>query len=240
MEFIITFIYGLIIGSFLNVCIYRIPLGISVVFPRSACPSCGKPIKAYDLIPVISFLILRGKCRNCKAVIGWQYPLVELLAGVLTGVLYLKFGLSIIFLKAVILCYLLIIVSFIDLKYKRIPNLITYPGIIIALIGAVFFGKNGFYNAFFGLLVGGGILFPIAYFYPQGMGFGDVKLLALIGAFLGVKLVLYSLFIGSILGTVIGLILIAMKFITRKTTIPFGPFLASGAVITILIFGFGG
>jgi leader peptidase (prepilin peptidase)/N-methyltransferase len=232
MEFIIL-LYGLIIGSFLNVCIYRIPLGISIVTPRSACPHCNTKLKWWDMIPVISYLILRGRCRSCKASIHIQYPLVELLTGVLSLILYLKFGLSGIFFKYLVCFYLLIIISFIDFHHRRILNIISIPGIIIGLIWACFYGRVEIFNAILGMVLGGVILLPISYFYPQGMGMGDVKLLAMIGAFVGIKAVIFSLFCGSALGTIIGLVLIGSKVITRKTPIPFGPFLAVGAISTI-------
>jgi leader peptidase (prepilin peptidase)/N-methyltransferase len=234
MEFIIL-LYGLIIGSFLNVCIYRIPLGISIVSPRSACPSCNTVIKWYDLIPVVSFLGLRGRCRSCKAPIHIQYPLVELLTGVLSLLIYFKFGLTGLFFKYVFLLYILIVISFIDYKHKRIPNIITVPGMIIGLVWAICNGRAELFDCGLGLLLGGAILLPVSYFYPQGMGMGDVKLLALIGAFVGVKSVVLLLFIAAALGIIIGLILIGCKVITRKTPIPFGPFLAVGAIVTMLL-----
>ncbi|MGE5582323.1 MAG: prepilin peptidase [Bacillota bacterium] len=239
MEFVVVYIFGMIIGSFLNVCIYRIPLGVSVVLPRSYCPHCRKQLKNYDLIPIFSFLLLGGRCRYCRAKISRQYPLVEFLAGAIGLLLFLKFGFSIAFLRYLLLAYLLMVIAFIDFKEKRIPNLLIYPGLIVGVLWAVFNGKEELLSSVSGAVLGGAILFPIAYFFPQGMGMGDVKLLALIGAFMGIKLLVPVLFAGSALGAILGLILILSKVITRKTPIPFGPFLAAGAII-ILLFQSGG
>jgi leader peptidase (prepilin peptidase)/N-methyltransferase len=187
------------------------------------------------MVPVVSYLILRGRCRSCRAVISFQYPLVELLTAVISELLYLKFGLSGLFFKYLLFSYLLIVISFIDLQQHRIPNILSISGIIIGLIWACFYGKTGLFQAVLGLALGGAFLFPIAYFYPKGMGMGDVKLLAMIGVFTGIKPVLFTLFSGSALGAIIGLILIGCKVITRKTPIPFGPFLATGAVVGLFL-----
>ncbi|HBE77690.1 MAG TPA: prepilin peptidase [Firmicutes bacterium] len=232
---IIILVYGLVIGSFLNVCIYRIPHGMSIVFPHSFCPNCQSRIKWYDLFPVISYLILGGRCRNCRTFIGIQYPLVEIFtAGIGVG-LYFRFGLNAIFLKYIILFCLLIVIAGIDLQHRVIPNILSISGMIIGLLWAVPYGGTDIFHAVLGMAVGGLILLPLAYFYPQGMGMGDVKLLAMIGSFVGAKVVLAALFCGSALGTVIGLILIGSKVITRKTPIPFGPFLAVGALVSVII-----
>ena len=233
MELIIS-LYALVIGSFLNVCIYRIPRGISIAFPRSFCPNCQNKIKWYDLVPVFSFLWLRGRCRSCKTPIPIQYPVVEILTAVLGAALYRKFGLSGDFFKSAVFCCLLMVIAWIDYYHHRIPNQLSISGIITGLLWAAFYGKVEFFCAGLGMIIGGGILLPIAHFYPQGMGMGDVKLMAMIGAFLGVKAVLYTLFIGAGLGAVIGFILISCKIITRKTRIPFAPFLAVGAIVTTL------
>jgi leader peptidase (prepilin peptidase)/N-methyltransferase len=233
MELIIL-LYAAIIGSFLNVCIYRIPHGMSIVFPRSFCPNCQIQIKWFDLVPIISFLFLRGRCRSCKAPISIQYPVVEALTAVLTLVFYRKFGLSGEFFKSGVFCCLLMVIAWIDYYHQLIPNRLSIFGLITGLAWATFYGKVELLHAGLGAITGGGILFAIAYFFPQGMGMGDVKLLAMIGAFLGVKGVLYTLFIGSGLGAVIGLVLIYCKVIARKNRIPFAPFLAVGAMITLL------
>ncbi len=233
MALIIS-LYALVIGSFLNVCIYRIPRGVSIVWPRSFCPNCQKNIPWYDLIPVLSYIILRGRCRFCRATIGIQYPVVEISTAILALVFYKKYGLTGEFFKIAVFCCLLIIIAWIDCFHRRIPNKLSILGIIAGLAWAYFYGKAALFHAGLGMLIGGGILFPIAFFYPRGMGMGDVKLLAMIGAFVGVKAALYTLFIGSALGAVIGLGLLYWKTITPKTQIPFGPFLAVGAIITLL------
>jgi leader peptidase (prepilin peptidase) / N-methyltransferase len=231
---LIILLYALVIGSFLNVCIYRIPLGMSIALPRSFCPNCRNQLKWYDLIPVVSYLFLRGRCRSCKTLIKIQYPLVELLTAILGLLLYLKFGLTGDFFKYAVFFGLLIIISMIDLQYRRIPNVLSLSGTIIGLVWACFYGRTELFHVLLGIVVGGSVLLPIAYFYPQGMGMGDVKLLAMIGSFAGFKTVLFTLFAGSALGTVVGFVLICCKVITRKTAIPFGPFLAIGAVVVIL------
>ncbi len=231
---LIIFLYALVIGSFLNVCIYRIPRDVSIVWPRSFCPNCQKNIPWYDLIPVLSYIILRGRCRFCRATIGIQYPVVEISTAILALIFYKKYGLTGEFFKIAFFCCLLIIIAWIDCYHRRIPNKLSILGIIAGMAWAFFYGKAALLHAGLGMLIGGGILFPIAFFYPRGMGMGDVKLLAMIGAFVGVKAVLYTLFIGSALGAVIGLGLLYWKTITRKTQIPFGPFLAVGAIITLL------
>lgn len=234
MELLI-FVYGCIIGSFLNVCIYRIPIGISIIFPPSTCPVCGRKIKHYDLVPVISFLFLRGKCRNCQTKISFLYPVVELLTGVLTLILFLKYGISGDFAKYSILIYLLIVISGIDLRHQIIPDVLSIPGIVLGLVFAVFSGKAGFWDAIWGALFGGGILFLVAYFYPEGMGLGDAKLLAMVGCFLGFKLTYATFLLGSFLGTIFGCVFLLLKLMTRKTPIPFGPFLAAGAIISLFL-----
>jgi leader peptidase (prepilin peptidase) / N-methyltransferase len=232
MELVVL-IYGILIGSFLNVCIYRIPKRISIVVPPSACPECGTRIKFYDLIPVVSFLVLQGRCRNCRAAISFVYPLIEIGTGILTLLLYYKYGFSFDFLKYLCLAYWLVIIAGIDLKHQLIPDVLSISGLAIGLLWAGLSGKDQWIDAILGALIGGGILFLVAYFYPQGMGMGDVKLLAMIGGFLGIKLVLYTLFAGSFLGALIGSVLLLCKVITRKTPIPFGPFLALGAIVSL-------
>lgn len=235
METIIFLIFGMIWGSFINVCIYRIPAGVSVVTPSSYCPSCRRKIKFYDLIPVFSYLFLRGHCRHCKAFIDWHYPVVELLTGLLTVILYDKFGMTGLFWKYLLLTYGLIVIALIDLKWQWIPDKLSIPGLVLGLLWALFMGKTVILDSLLGALLGAAVLAPIAYFYPQGMGWGDVKLLALIGSVLGVKLVIYTLFIGATCGALVGSFLVLLKIISRKTPIPFGPFLAGGAIISVLL-----
>ena len=232
LVFVLAF--GLIIGSFLNVCIYRLPLGESLAWPASHCPSCRTPIKPYDNIPVISYLLLRGRCRTCGNPISPQYPIVELLT---TGVFlsaFLLYPPPLLFQRIVFGCAM-IVLFFVDLEHHRLPNEITLPGIIIGFAYS-FFMPPGWVASLIGILVGGGILWLLGTLWflvrhEEGMGFGDVKMLAMIGAFLGWKLMLATLFVSTILGSVIGLGLIAAKKGNLKTALPFGCFLAIAAML---------
>lgn len=235
MKIFICF-FGLIIGSFLNVIICRLPKNKSIITPSSHCPDCGTRLKPVDLVPVISFLWNRGRCRYCGVKISWQYPLVELLTALLFLSLYVKYGINSKFINLLILVSLLIICSFIDLRNRIIPNKITYPGIILGFILSLFFNHITFTSALLGLLIPAGLLFLIALIFNKGMGMGDVKLVAMIGTFIGWQDTLLSFFIGSLLGSVIGLILIGTDSIERRTRIPFGPFISSGTII-MLLFG---
>jgi leader peptidase (prepilin peptidase) / N-methyltransferase len=232
LVFVLAF--GLIIGSFLNVCIYRLPLGESLAWPASHCPSCRTPIKPYDNIPVMSYLLLRGRCRTCGNPISPQYPIVELLT---TGVFlsaFLLYPPPLLFQRIVFGCAM-IVLFFVDLEHHRLPNEITLPGIIIGFAYS-FFMPPGWVASLIGILVGGGILWLLGTLWflvrhEEGMGFGDVKMLAMIGAFLGWKLMLATLFVSTILGSVIGLGLIAAKKGNLKTALPFGCFLAIAAML---------
>jgi leader peptidase (prepilin peptidase)/N-methyltransferase len=229
---IFIFVIGLVVGSFLNVCIYRIPRHKSVAHPRSFCPQCLTPIQPYDNIPVLSYMLLGGKCRKCKKKISWQYPMVELLTGILFLLLFLKFSLSMVLLKYIIFFALLIIASFTDLSHRIIPNVISIPGIIVGFI----LNSNNFVNALLGALIGAGILWifrqvGLLIKRQEMMGWGDIKMAGMIGAFLGISNGLLALFIGVFFGVVLWSILIALKIKTRKDYIPFGTFLAVGSVI---------
>ncbi len=251
----IIFIFGLIVGSFLNVCIYRMPRDKSIVYPPSSCPNCEKPIKFYDNIPIVSYFFLRGKCRQCGSKISIRYPLVELLTAVLFLMLYRKVGLSFELFVGVIFVALLVVISFIDLDFQIIPDILSIGGLVVGVLLAIvrpvflyLYPKFGFLDALYGVLIGGGVLFVIAYGYQlitkrEGMGGGDVKLLAMIGSFCGIKGVIFSLMAGSLLGTVVGIPLMLIKGQGTKYAIPFGPFLSIGALVYIyagenLIYGF--
>jgi len=267
LPYLFSFILGSVIGSFLNVCIYRLPMGESIVFPPSHCASCGRAIRFYNNIPILSYLMLKGKCADCGSRISIQYPLVELLSGVALTSVYYKFGLSLDTLFYAMLTYSLIVITFIDLGHMIIPNAITIPGAAAGLIynalitdwessrnllGAFswslenFFGvlnEVPFLDSVFGLITGGGILFLIAFLYiavrkQEGMGMGDVKLLAMIGAFLGWKGVVFVMLASSLLGTVTGLSIILYKKGDLKYALPFGPFLSLAAVIYVFTGGF--
>jgi len=224
---------GIIIGSFLNVVIYRLPEGKSIIYPPSHCPKCNKRLKMIDLIPVLSYLSTRGKCRYCKEKISFQYPFVELLTGFLFLSAYLKFGLNIKLIFMLILLSSLIVISFIDYKFMIIPNVITYPGVIIGLLYAIIFEYINIINSLLGIFIPAFLLLIIALIFRGGMGIGDIKLVAMLGAFLGYKYTLAAIFIGSVFGSIIGLTLMSLGILKKKSRIPFGPFICIGAVLMI-------
>lgn len=222
----------------MNVCIYRIPLGLSIVYPPSGCPSCGSPIAFYDNIPVLSYLILGGKCRKCRTPISVKYPAVETLMGVLSAALFYRFGPSLEFLVYFAFTAALVVVTFIDLKYQIIPDSISLSGIPIGFAASFFTSVPGTMDSLIGLLFGGGILLGIAVAYylltgNEGMGGGDIKLLAMIGAFTGWKGVILTLLAGSFTGALIGSVIMLKYGKDKRYPIPFGPFLALGAVLYV-------
>ncbi len=242
---VIIFIFGLIVGSFLNVCIYRIPRDISIIRPSSSCPTCKTPIKPWNNIPILSYLLLRGRCSNCGEKISGRYPLVELLNGIFYLMLFNQFGsgwhLPFLFVYA----SAMIVITFIDFDFQIIPDVITLPGIVIGLVGASFVIPDpftdaafpiGFKNSITGLFLGGGLFYLIAVLSRGGMGGGDIKMMAMVGAFMGWKAVLLTTFLGSLTGSIAGIFLMLFKGKGRKTKIAFGPFLALGSLIT-LFFG---
>ncbi len=233
-----TFIFGAIIGSFLNVCIYRLPLEHSIVRPSSRCPTCDKPIKAIDNIPILSYLFLLGKCRQCRTHIPARYPLVETLNGLGYCLLLWKFGLDWSTLIYAALYSALLVVTFIDIDHQIIPNEITLPGMVLGLLAAGLVLPLGFQDALIGMLLGGGLFYLIAdlserILKQEGMGGGDIKLIAMIGAFLGWQNVLVTIFLGALFGSVAGIFLILARGRSRRIPIPFGPFLAMAAVSAI-------
>jgi leader peptidase (prepilin peptidase)/N-methyltransferase len=262
---IFAFFFGLIFGSFLNVCIYRLPRGLSVVAPRSACPNCEKPIAAYDNIPVLSWILLGGKCRNCKAPITPRYAIVELICGVLFLACYLEFGPRVAssaiadnaalgtlllhpllsFLKYAVLCFLLLGLIFTDAETQLLPDKMTLPGLFIGLAFSVFVPMRDIVTEIFleflplrippmhglmwisvissvmGALIGGGFIWGVGALWKvlrgyDGMGFGDVKLMAMVGAFLGAASTLFVIFAASLLGSVLGLATIAVVYMKRR------------------------
>lgn len=239
IEIILIFSLGLIVGSFSNVCIYRIPRNESVIYPASHCPKCRTKIKPIDNIPLLSYILLKGRCRNCGSKISIQYPVVEFLTGLIYLIIYLIYGLSIQSLVYIILSSALIIIAFIDLQEQIIPDVISLPGIVVGLILSFIVPYISFINSALGALVGGGIILIIAWvgsiiFKKEAMGGGDVKLTAMIGAFLGWRYTIISLFLGFFLGALTGIILIIAKIKKREDAIPFGPFIALGSIITLL------
>jgi len=228
-------IVGAIIGSFLNVCIWRIPREESIVFPASHCPACSHPIRFFDNMPIISWLILRGRCRDCGASISPRYPLVEALTAALAVLLFWKYGFSLQLLCAFLFTAALIVITFIDIDYQIIPDVISLPGIPLCFLAAVFFMGVPFLESLIGILVGGGILYVIAVGYEwitkrEGMGGGDIKLLAMLGAFFGWKSLLFIVLCSSLTGAVVGMTAMVIQGQDMKYAVPFGPFLALGAV----------
>lgn len=243
MEKLVIFIFGAIIGSFLNVCIYRLPLGKSVVRPRSFCPFCEKTISWFDNVPLVSFLILLGKCRACRRPISVRYFLVELMTAV-SGVLLLSyFPLGAEFFIYWIFIWSLIVITFIDIEHQEIPDVISLPGIVLGLICMTVFRLDGstFYgwsllNSALGVLAGGGMMFLLGVigefiFKKEALGGGDVKLMAMMGAFLGWKLIVLTFFLAPFMGAGVG---IFMKIRFKKEVIPYGPYLSAGAIISLL------
>jgi leader peptidase (prepilin peptidase)/N-methyltransferase len=233
------FVLGTIVGSFLNVCIHRIPQGKSIITPSSHCPRCKTPIRFYDNIPLVSFIILKGRCRKCEAPISLRYPLVEFLMGLFSLILLLRFGISTLYLIYLAFFASLTLVSFIDLPLRIIPDVISLPGIVIGLVISFLHPQMSVKDSLMGVLLGGGSLYAVASVYHlvtkrEGMGGGDVKLLAMIGAFIGWKGVLFTILCSSFIGTVVGVTLMLVFSADSKYAVPFGPFLSLGAVIYVL------
>lgn len=229
---------GLVVGSFLNVCIHRLPKGESVVFPASRCPTCGVPIRWYDNIPVVSFVLLVGRCRACGGRIAWRYPAVELLTTSLFLLTVWRFGLGLRSVFLLIFICGLIVITWIDLDHEIIPHAVTLPGIPLGLVGSLITRDPSPWDAVAGTLTGAGLVYLVAVyaevaFQRESMGGGDVNLLAMIGAFLGWRLMLLSFFFAVASGAALSLGLIATRVLTRKDRIPFGPFLALGALTAL-------
>jgi leader peptidase (prepilin peptidase)/N-methyltransferase len=247
--YIFVFIFGAVVGSFLNVCICRLPRNESIVFPPSHCPNCDFKIPFYDNIPILSYLVLRGRCRSCKGRISFQYPIVELLNALLTLFLFIKFGASLTFLVLFIFCSALVVITFIDLEHQIIPDVISLPGIPLGFVSSFFISDLyhegmvlGWKSSLTGIVVGGGSLWLVAHIYElitkkEGMGGGDIKLLAMMGAFFGWKGVPFIIFVSSLAGSVIGITVMLIQKKNSKLAIPFGPFLALGAILYIFFGG---
>jgi len=236
----ISIIIGAMVGSFLNVCICRLPKGESIITPRSHCPQCQTLIRFYDNIPLLSYLLLHGKCRSCRAPISIQYPTVEGVTALGSLVLFLKFGISWEYLLYFLFLSALIVITVIDLYHQIIPDVISLPGVGIGLLASLVLPHLTFLNSLTGALLGGGSLFLVAtlyqwFFKREGMGGGDVKLLAMVGAFLGWKAVILTILFSSFIGSITGIIFIAVKGKNLKYAIPFGPFLSLGAVLSLFM-----
>lgn len=243
------FVFGLVLGSFVNVLIYRVPEGKSIVAPPSSCMSCRARLKPLDLIPVFSWLFLKGKCRYCSAPVSPRYLLVELLTGVAVTGLFIRYGLSVAFIAFTYLAILLIAVFFIDIDHRIIPDELVLAGLIggaavfiynIFVPDRFIYGDNRWWTPLAGILAGSGVLLVVAivgaiiYKSDDAMGMGDVKLLAPVGVFLGWKLCLTALFMSIIISGVISILLIILRLKKRKDTIPFGPFIVIGTYLTII------
>jgi len=233
-----AFIFGAAIGSFLNVCIFRLPAKTSIIKPASRCPHCLHPLRLYDNIPLISFIFLRGKCRDCGTAISWRYPLVELITALFALLLFLKFGLTLNFFTFFIFTAVLIVITFIDLDHQIIPDILTLPGIPLFFLAAIFIVGLPWREALIGLLIGGGVLLAIALVYEfiakrEGMGGGDIKLLAMIGGFFGWKSLIFILLVSSFTGAVVGITAMIIKGKDMKYAVPFGPFLSAAAIAYI-------
>jgi len=252
---VFAFVFGSIVGSFLNVCIHRMPKGESIVWPGSHCPHCNKRIPGYDNIPFISYILLGGRCRFCGNKISLRYPLVELLTAAMFVFLFKRFGLSYNFFFYVVLFAALVIASFIDIKHRIIPDEVSLGGMIVGFIlnsirgfhlNPLSFNFRPMLNSLSGIVIGAGIiyftgrLFDLVYFKllkrppiqgeTESMGGGDVKLLAMIGAFLGWQRALITFFVAPFFGLIVGLVTLIRK---KDHTIPYGPFLALGALISV-------
>jgi leader peptidase (prepilin peptidase)/N-methyltransferase len=232
-------LFGLCIGSFLNVVIYRLPLGQSLATPPSRCRTCGYSLRWFDNIPVLSWVLLRGRCRQCGPRVSWQYPVVELVTGALFVLVVWLTPVGPLMASRLVLVCILIALFGIDLEHQILPNSITLPAIAIGVLLSLI-APPGWKDALIGVVLGGGILYAIAWGYylwrrEEGMGMGDVKMLAMIGAFLGWKAVLVTLVLSSFAGAFIGLGLMAVQRGTMKYALPFGTFLAIGAVVAMFV-----
>jgi leader peptidase (prepilin peptidase) / N-methyltransferase len=256
---VFVFLFGLIIGSFLNVCILRIPSGKSIVLPASACPKCGELIRPYDNIPVLSYLLLGGKCRGCKTKISWMYPLVELLTGLLFLGCFYAFGISFETGKWAAFSAIMVVLVFTDLRERILPDVVNFTGLAIGLLFSLFSKPTdgtalwianhlfdyppptpvlSLVDAILGAAVGGGLLWLVseAYFKlrgREGMGLGDVKMMLMAGAFLGAKRTLLTILAGSLLGSVLGVAIILARRKDADYELPFGTFLGAGALLVV-------
>jgi len=226
---------GLAAGSFLNVCIYRLPRRQSLVRPASRCPKCTTPLRWYDNVPLVSYVVLRGRCRGCRAPISQVYPLVEVTTGLVFVAAYSLFGPSPLLVSRLLFACAMIVLFVVDLQHRLLPNVITLPGIGVGFASSLFL-PPGWLDSLIGIAAGGGVLLLLAEAYyrlrkEEGLGMGDVKMLAMIGAFLGWRLMVVTLVLSSVLGSVIGLSVIALRIGGMKYALPFGTFLAVGALV---------
>lgn len=232
-------LFGLVVGSFVNVVIARLPARRSLWNPGSSCPGCGIAIAWHDNVPVLSFVVLRGRCRACGMRISWRYPIVEVTTAALWVAAFLRFGPSADFAVAVIFLTSLVAITIIDLDHQIIPDRITLPGILAGFVANLVTGRVPWVDSLLGIALGGGLFFAIIVasakvMRREGMGGGDMKLAAMFGAFLGWKVMLVALFVAVFIGGVFAAILLMSQRVRRKDPIPFGPFLAVGAAVALL------
>lgn len=230
---ILALLFGFIIGSFLNVVIARVPARKSLWRPGSACPGCDVSIAWHDNIPLLSFVALRGRCRRCGITIPWRYPIVEATTGVLFAFAYSQFGPTTDFAAAALFLSMLIAITGIDLQHQIIPDVISLPGIVAGFVANVASARVPWIDSALGIVVGGGAFLVIILASGGGMGGGDMKLGAMLGAFLGWKVVLLAIFVAVVLGGALAVALIALGLRGRKDPIPFGPFLAAGGAVSL-------
>lgn len=234
-----VFVLGTLFGSFANVCMYRLPQHLSIVFPGSHCPSCQEAIRPWHNIPLLSYMLLGGHCATCKTVISPRYPLVELGNGLLYVFLYHHYHLSVQGLVFALFATALLIVSCIDIVHMIIPDAITLPGMVVGMVSSLWLTSVGGGNAVLGVLLGGGLfllmaVLSVVILKREGMGGGDIKLIAMIGAFLGWHAVLVTIFLGAVCGALVGIVLMLLRRKGRKESLPFGPFLALGALLAMV------
>jgi leader peptidase (prepilin peptidase)/N-methyltransferase len=232
-------LFGAVIGSFLNVCVHRLPRGASIVWPASACPACRRELSWRENIPVVSYIFLGGRCRTCRAPISARYPIIEALTAAMFGLAWWWYGPGPLVVSRLLFGCALIVLFAIDLEHHLLPNVITLPGIVIGFLLS-FINPPGWRASLLGILLGGGVLFLIAEGYyrfrrEEGLGMGDVKMLGMIGAFLGWRLMLLSLMLASVAGSIIGVALIISGRGSMKYALPFGTFLAIGAAFSAAV-----
>jgi len=237
-DYAVVFILGTLFGSFANVCIYRLPQRLSIIFPGSHCPACQEALRPWHNIPLLSYLLLGGQCARCKTAISLRYPLIELSNGLLYIFLYHQYHLSVQTVVFALLTTALLIVSCIDLAHTIIPDAITLPGTVVGLGTSLWLTPVGLRNAILGVLLGSGLfllmaILSVVMLKREGMGGGDIKLIAMLGAFLGWHAVLVTIFLAAVLGASVGLTLILLRRKGRREPLPFGPFLALGALLAM-------
>ncbi|MGI6097042.1 MAG: prepilin peptidase [Dethiobacteria bacterium] len=230
---LIIIFFGLLTGSFLNVLIHRLPRKESVALPPSRCPACGRRLRVGDLVPVLSYIILLGRCRHCRIPISPRYPLVELLSVGIFLLLYLHFGLSTSLIVHLFLQLLLLVIAFIDLEHRRVPNILIVIGFAFGLCFQLFFSQHGWGQALAGMFLGGGIFLLIIVISRGGMGAGDMKLMALVGFYLGLADTLMVIFFAFVFGGLSSIVLLLLKQRSRRDYLPFAPFIALAVFVTL-------